>query len=263
MVFYKSFQCEDNTSISKNKSYDYRTSHLAEQKARPYADQFNDPLTAKHLYWQLEQEILYEILSKYNTSEMHLLDFACGTGRIINFLEKSFNKSTGIDISGNMLNIACKSCNKSIFIQGDVTEGDFITSNTSYDVVTAFRFFLNAQPVLRQKVLEWIQCHLKENGILICNFHLNPLSLIGLCYRIYRWIHQTEKESMVSIAEAIRVLSDSHFKIIRIYGYGYLFYRRSGIRRSLNTLLVVERTLMKLPWLTQFARNFLIVAAKE
>lgn len=249
-------------SESERECSDYRTSHANHQKAVSYAKQFQDKYSMKHLYWQLEREILQNILSEYNTHYMHLLDFACGTGRIIGSLEGWFDKVTGIDISHNMLQMARKASKKSVLVCGDVTQENF-NLNGSYHVITAFRFFLNADAGLRRQVLQWIHDHLRAGGILICNFHLNPKSLMGIYYRFYSWTHRSPKPNFLSFTDAHALLAGSHFRIIGIYPYGYLFYRRSGLRFPQKTLLALERRLMRLSWLAPHARNFIAVAIKE
>lgn len=61
-------------------------------------------------------------------------------------------------------------------ILGDITE-PHLFEGEQFDVVTAFRFFANAEPSLRRAVIEKISRILKPNGMLIANNHKNCLSL--------------------------------------------------------------------------------------
>ena len=201
------------------------------------------------------------ILSNHETQKMHLLDFACGTGRVLRFLEGRFGTPTGVDVSKDMLEFARQACTKSNFVCGDVTRGD-LNLVDRYEVITAFRFLLNAEPSLQRLVLKWIHGQLCENGLFICNFHLNPLSLTGLWNIFYAYSFNKPLPNMISLKKAKRILSQMNFKVIDIYGYGHMFYRRSGIRSSIATLLKVEKMFMNVSWLKLFARNLLFVAAK-
>lgn len=239
----------------------YRWSHVGSEKSFSYSRQFRIESDVKWLYWQLEQEILSRILSKPDTHRMRHLDFACGTGRIISHLEERFKKSTGIDISHDMLSVARKAIKRSTLICGDVTDVNFDVAQ-SFDVITSFRFFLNAQSELRTKVLRWLYHHLNDSGILICNFHLNPTSFLGLYYRIYSAINNSHRPNTLSIKEAKKLLSEQCFKISEIYPYGYFFYKRSGVRFP-KIMLEVERKMIRLQWLPVVARNFIVVGTKQ
>ena len=54
----------------------------------------------------------------------------------------------------------------------------------TFDVVTAFRFFLNAEQQLRREVLEAIRKHLKPDGRLVCNIQMNATSAMGVASRV-------------------------------------------------------------------------------
>ena len=69
--------------------------------------------------------------------EKRYLDFACGTGRLLSFLENNFAASTGVDISKDMLNIAEKYRKKSELICGDITR-EHLLDGRKYDIFTAF-----------------------------------------------------------------------------------------------------------------------------
>ena len=78
-----------------------------------YRQRFSDPaIAAKYdlvIYskdsvsdavWQLESAILKDVVAhiRQRKSRIEYLDFACGTGRIISFLEDKVDKATGIDV---------------------------------------------------------------------------------------------------------------------------------------------------------------------
>ena len=76
---------------------DYRKSHLHPDKGESYSALFtNNPY--RNMVWQFEKSFLDSILTLfYRNSDIHHLDFACGTGRILSYLEDRTKSSTGVD----------------------------------------------------------------------------------------------------------------------------------------------------------------------
>ena len=61
----------------------------------------------RSLIWRLEQNFLIEFFNKtFKSRDVKLLDFACGTGRIINAVSEYSSEALGIDVSEDMLAIA-------------------------------------------------------------------------------------------------------------------------------------------------------------
>ncbi len=109
--------CEDKT-VSK---ISYKESHKYEGKGDEYEAYYQTEAWEKFL-WSREQEIILMILDKYFAGkEIHLLDFACGTGRITGLLENRVKTSTGVDVSGSMLAIARNKLKRTEIIEADIT----------------------------------------------------------------------------------------------------------------------------------------------
>ena len=109
------------------------------------------------------------------------LDFACGTARITQTVAPFAEEAIGVDISPSMLDEARRKCPKVTFVQAD------LTSETNdlggFDLATAFRFFGNAQPTLREEALDVLSRLVRPGGYLIINNHRNPYSLATLLRR--------------------------------------------------------------------------------
>jgi len=163
-----------------NKSYlkrDYRKSHLSAEQATFYESNVYSTNTFYFTLWEREKEILIKFIRKYlAVVDINYLDFACGSGRIISFLEKKVKKSIGVDVSENMLNIARSKIEKSELIKGDVTKVKKLIKG-EFNLITCFRFFLNDQDNLRHEVLDFLCEKLSRDGILILNIHGNKCSL--------------------------------------------------------------------------------------
>jgi SAM-dependent methyltransferase len=156
---------------------DYRASHLAN------ADKYDD-LFADHSYsallWSLEKDALGTVLRSHlqHRHSSHL-DIACGTGRVLQHLQPYFATSVGVDISEPMLQVARRKSLKIVRADSSLE----LPFHRQFSVVTAFRFFLNAEPTLRLAVARAAAKSLEPTGIFVFNNHRNYSSLT---YRILR-----------------------------------------------------------------------------
>jgi hypothetical protein len=167
----------------------------------------------------------------------------------------------GIDISPDKLALAGVRCPGASLLQGDVSAEPDLFSGPA-DVITAFRFFLNAEPELRSSVLTWMHRVLSDDGLLVTNFHLNPNSLRARYLRLR--LRSRTRMPMLSVKDAHDLLNSAGFSVRWIKGYSYLPFRRQG-----NPLLaprlrrVVEERLLGVPWLLPLGGSLLVVAGKS
>ena len=118
-------------------------------------------------------EILKGVLDEYFAGkEVHHLDFACGTGRIIEFMSGHTTESTGVDVSPSMLAEARGKGIDARLIEADITDSDELAGET-FNLITAFRFFLNAEPELRASAITALGKRLAPDGVLVFNNHHN------------------------------------------------------------------------------------------
>ena len=152
----------------------YRESHLGAAKARSYDEDLWDPQAAKGLDWLVEQRLLAGILRSAGSSAPgSAADFACGTGRVLEFLGRYFPAPVGIDVSPDMLALARARCPRAKLILGDVTTMPSLAPGP-FDLITAFRFFLNAEPPLRSEVLAWMRAVAAARGACRGEFPSQP-----------------------------------------------------------------------------------------
>jgi SAM-dependent methyltransferase len=158
-----------------------------------------------------------------------------------------------------MLALARPRCPESRLVRHDVTAGPHPDLPDSVDLITAFRFFLNADPDLRQDVLSWMRAVLAPDGVLIANFHLNPCSLRG-GYLLLRWGGRP-RNPMFSRRAAERLLDEAGFEVGACYGYEYLPYRREGRRPLFSRARPsVETRLLDRPRISGLGGAFVLVA---
>ncbi len=107
-----------------------------------------------------------------------LLDFACGTGRILSVVEDKVASSDGVDISEEMAMLAKGKCSRSNISVGNIVTNPDL-ANADYGIVTSFRFLLNTDPLTREQVLIELRKRLANSkGVLIVNVHGNRSSLV-------------------------------------------------------------------------------------
>jgi SAM-dependent methyltransferase len=170
----------------------YRNSHTSPGYGLSYEREFRDN-PYRSLIWQLEKRILDKIVRRLPCAgPLRYLDFACGTGRILAHMENYAQVSIGVDVSPSMLQLARESVKRARLIQADLTRGDVLGSAV-FDLITAFRFFPNAEPELRDQVMGALIRHLSPNGCLVFNNHMN---LSSLMYRVSRLLGRGGREGM-------------------------------------------------------------------
>jgi len=202
----------------------YSQTFLGPGAAQRY-EQFYEAGTADEALWKLERDFLaqfYERNAK-NWPECQYLDFACGTGRVIAFLEDRPAASRGIDVSPEMLKIARTKVQKSELLCRDITKETELEGQ--YDLITAFRFFLNAEPSLRLEVLRALAARLKnDRSRLVFNNHGNPWSFKAIAWPVHRarqmWCGRAPAGNYLTHAEVRELVAQTNLRIVERTGFG-------------------------------------------
>lgn len=163
----------------------YRSSHIGSEKAETYNRDFDQSFLG-HFWRTVERPLLMDLFDEIypdGLGALEHLDIACGTGRILSALSERTKSSLGVDISPDMLQFAEINAPKATVQLADVTA---LGRAEEFDLVTAFRFFLNAEDELRQAALRSIWEALRPGGFLVTNIHASPWSVIGLYRRMSR-----------------------------------------------------------------------------
>lgn len=152
----------------------YRDHFERSESAQAYEEVEYGSTSHSDLLWQLEKEQLDAVVARLRRTHEHItyLDFATGTGRVLEHLEKSVDSATGVEISESMAEIS-RTKVASPVICGDITTNADLVSD-GYDIITAFRFFLNAEPELRTAAIAALAARLRdETSLLVFNNHGN------------------------------------------------------------------------------------------
>jgi ubiquinone/menaquinone biosynthesis C-methylase UbiE len=239
----------------------YTESHKYSSKGAEYEAYYQNKAWQKFL-WSREQEILLGIMDKYFPGrDVHLLDFACGTGRITQFLENRVKTSTGVDVSGSMLAIARKKLKQTEIIETDIT-----TENTlkpkKFNLITAFRFFLNAEPELRSAAIKAIAELLDDDGYLVFNNHQNSSSpWLRLRYAYYQKKNPEGIYNVMSIGQMKKLVEEAGLQIVEIYPAG--FFNPPKIPVSFHLNRAIDWATGKFIFLNRFSENLIAICHRK
>jgi len=241
-----------------SKPLSYRNSHTAPRKGVAYDTGYaSDP--GSRLYWSLEQEILADFLdTHFRGRQVRLLDFACGTGRVTGFLEDRVSSAVGVDVSPSMLGVARRKLRRTELIQADLTQQN-VLAGRRFDLITAFRFFVNAEPALRRQVMAILAPLLADDGYLVFNNHQNrtaPWSLYGQIRNrgeCFRW-----RYNVMSMQEMRTLAAGAGLRVAEWFHLGLVAPRLVGLFPA-SWPPAIERVAMKLPFLAPLSEE--VIAA--
>jgi len=234
----------------------YRNNFTKASKPLEYEQQY-----AKNSYgeivWSIERKQLIDFVTEFRRgkSRIDYLDFASGTGRIIAALEDHVDSAVGIEISPAMAEIAQNKLQRARMVCNDIT-GPHSPIEAKYDLITAFRFFLNAEPDLKQAAMDSLAKRLRDGSSrLIFNNHGNLWS-----HKLIMWpfhaIHRAgkgyiERGNYMTLKQARRLADKSGLVIENVMGSGVLSSKSEWLI-PFDMLLRIESRLSK----TSFARCF-------
>jgi SAM-dependent methyltransferase len=198
----------------------YADMHQADWIPVNYDENIYNPARYDSWVWELYKPYLIQIVRKFASTRDHLkyLDFACGTGRITTELESLATDSLGIDISQPMLDYASHKLSHTTLRCGDILQQPDI-ADYDYDLITAFRFFLNTEPEMRALVMRSLASRLSTSGgKLIFNIHSHSGSVDGI-KSLYRRLRGWPPVNAMSYAQVRRLVEDAGLEIEAWYGF--------------------------------------------
>lgn len=169
----------------------------------------------------LQKDLLYKILEKCGAKNGDkILDVGAGTGRfVIPFAKKGYD-TYGIDISGNMLQIAKDKAREfpNLHLE-EANVKDMSFPNNYFEFVTAYRVLIHIPDY--ENVIREIYRVLKHGGYAIIEFNNKySLSGIGKLIRILRKMLDIPEETdtqIVSRSTLFKSFSNAGFEIEKIY----------------------------------------------
>lgn len=194
----------------------YKSQFIDEERVEHYARQYSKGSYDDYV-WSLERPVLLDVLrrERERRGRLRVLDFACGTGRILRALADVTDELTGVDISPEMAKRAALTSPKALLKTGCVLTESLLTG--PYEAATVFRFFLNAQEELRVPVLRRIREHMEPGALLVFNNHGHFPSLRSLTVRVPK--PRKEPPNELRHRDIVDLLRASGFHIEARYGF--------------------------------------------
>jgi len=241
---------------------------------RESAEDYEKTTQSRHirLIYELEKQVLLKLLADMDSRKKACMDLACGTGRWTEILQEHFKETIGVDVSEQMVSLAKQKCQKAEFIVTDITgdDADNRLQGREFDVITAFRFYKNAQEQLREQVTEAIPEYLKKNGLFIFDLHLNTFSFMGILAGIIRFFKLQRPLGIgeltvrtISLNDIKNLFKQSPFEVIDYYGMGVLPGRTNYTLLPKKLLYKIESFFTTHKILRNFSYNILVVAKKK
>ncbi len=250
-----------------SKRQSYRTRFAAAADATSYDQGEYAPGGYPGLLWRLEQDVLREVVEglRQATTEIDYLDFACGTGRVLAFVERLVDRSTGVEVSEAMLEVARQKVHTARLVRADITVGADEVSGP-FDLITAFRFVLNAEPELRLAALRRLTELLRDDrSVLVFNNHINLWS-----YKLGTWPKQRfapssrrgpYRPNFLTDRGIRRLAGQCGLTIEKVHGLGFLS-RRALPLLGYERLLAAEHRLASTRPLNRFGADQIYVARR-
>lgn len=249
-----------------------KDSYRGEFKEKATAEGYEQDVFSLNSYasllWTLERQYLDGFLQHFPLSydEIDYLDFASGTGRVLSFMESRVARARGVEISAAMLEIARQKVERAELVQADLTAANAPVEGR-YDLITAFRFFLNAEPALRLKAMRALAVRLKDDrSRLIFNVHASIPSHKLLLWPKHRLQAAISRQqglwNYMTQGQVRQLLGEAGLEIEEVFGYD-LFSGKSLYFVSYDKLLTLEQRLAGQPLIQRLGAHQLYVARRR
>jgi SAM-dependent methyltransferase len=132
--------------------------------------------------FRLEHSILRDLFGRLRSSDPSTvyLDFACGTGRILEVFKDVIRTKVGVDTSAGQLAVARAKVPDAELIHGNVVTDPGLLGGRKFGLITSFRLLLNLEPENRVPILRALGELLTADGHLIVDNHMNRYSVLGM-----------------------------------------------------------------------------------
>lgn len=219
------------------------------------------------LIFDLEKEVLDKFFNNLGSMDKVLMDFACGSGRWTQYLETKFDNVLGVDVSEEMIRYARQKCSRARFIVTDITTNDEIKGQ--FDVITAFRFYKNAEQKLREGATQNLVKYINNDGYFIFDLHLNTWSVMGIMASTMKLLRIDKLFKIspltvrtVSLNDIKPILKENNLEIVDYFGMGLLPSRSNYLILPRRWLHKFESFLMRRKFFRRNAYNLLVIAKK-
>jgi SAM-dependent methyltransferase len=149
--------------------------------------------------FRLEHIILLNLFRQLRSSDPNTayLDFACGTGRIIDVFRDLIRTKVGVDTSAGQLAAARAKVPDAELVHGNVVTEPGLLGGRKFDLITSVRLLLNLEPENRVPILRALRELLTTDGYLVVDNHMNRHSILGLTALFAHKVLRVPKKPLV------------------------------------------------------------------
>lgn len=238
----------------------YVHSHTRPGKGASYDEAYRTDPWHQYLWSREQQHLRYIIREYFPNDAPDYLDFACGTGRITAVLEPLVKTSTGIDVSEAMLEMARQKLQRTELVRDNLLENDVFTGRR-FNLITAFRFFVNAEPELRRGVMAVLERHLAADGIFVFNNHQNADAFYSKVTNAYGRMKRRKLRNTLSIKQCAELLDAVGCRIVEVLPVGLIRFPR--IQLPSGFYATADRLAMASHQLSRISESPIIVAKRK
>lgn len=232
----------------------YRDEFADARRAERYDEHEYGVSSWSSLLWNLERDFLQAALDNpvFVPNRARYLDFACGTGRVTELIGQSFAETVGVDISEAMLERARKRLPHGIFIAGDIVDQPHLVRGP-FDLVSMFRFVLNADPQDRAAALAWARTLMRDDASrLVVNNHANLWTHKAIPHVVRKLRHPRRPVTgnVLTHRQMVGLATSAGFTVESVHGLGHFgghvqsligFERMSRLQRVLSGRPGIQR----------------------
>lgn len=211
--------------------------------------------------WSIQRPIVERLAQGLaQAGPLRVLDFACGTGRILQVVEPYAAHACGLDTSREMLDAAAQKCTRAELIHGDLLANQASFSE-AFDLITAFRFFLNTEQEMRLPVMTALGGLLRgQQSRLVFNIHGHRPSAL-LFTSAYRRLRGWPPVTTMSTREIRTLVAAADLEIVAWYGQGLLPPRLFRSRLG-NAAKWIDTKLSTIPATRWISRDVVVVCRR-
>jgi len=212
--------------------------------------------------WDMERPRLEVLVRRMRAAgELRYLDFACGTGRIVQVLEPYASRACAVDMSQEMLRRAAEKCPRAEVFRADIRTDSAVLGGP-FDLITAFRFFLNTEDDMRLPVLSSLAGLLSgPDARLVFNIHMNGRSSLLLADRYMR-LRGWGRLRMMTLPAIRELIDQSGLRIVEMQGYG-AFPRALYRSRLKGAAMAADRFLARRRRFAPYSHDLVFVCARN
>lgn len=225
--------------------------------------------------FRLEHLILRDLFRRLRSSDANTtyLDFACGTGRIIEVFRDLIRTKVGVDTSAGQLTVARAKVPDAEFVHGNVVTEPGLLGGRKFDLITSFRLLLNLEPENRVPILRALRELLTTDGYLVVDNHMNRHSILGLTALFAHKVLRVPKKPLVpperrgiistmTESEMREALAGAGLHVVKVYRIFVLPGHKAFQLLPTRWLVPVEAFLSRIPVANRLSKNQIYVCRR-